>query len=189
MPMLELHEQRAKLVNINLRDEKHGDENHAAADLRFDFVVPNDFLSELSPSLKFSLYQKDESQDDLLKDQAHFTKLRLPGLKSPLKWEFEGIGYTVTIPVGVSGKENITIGDCKVNKLQISPMDGGTVIVSVRVQCSPTPAQFGQLSALLSCEVDLTLTAPEASDESSDTGPLFGKADVARAEAESLFHH
>lgn len=185
--MLELNDQKARLANINLRDEKHGDENHAAADLRFDFSTLNDFLSELDPSLKSALYRKDESQKDMLDLPGHLTKLRLENLKSPISWQFEGVGYTLHIPVGISGKENIVIPDCKVNKLKISPLDGGSVIISIRVQCSPTPAQFGQLSALLATDVDLTLEAPEADTEDDDDAPLFGSARQPELTASEVF--
>ena len=53
--MFQLENQTAKLSNVNLRAELHGEETKVAVDLKFDMKLSNDVLSYFDPSLKSSL--------------------------------------------------------------------------------------------------------------------------------------
>lgn len=166
-------QQNAKLKSLNIRTEMHGDAHVTAADLNLSFKLPNDRLAYFHPTLKHSLYEKDDAaQGELMDDPHHLTKLRFPQMKNSIKWDWSGIGYTLRVAVGISNKDDVIIGDCKVVKPEIDPQDGGTIILDIQVQCRPAPGQLGQLSEMLSNDILVTLTAPEASDVSGDK-PLF----------------
>lgn len=60
------------------------------------------------------------------------------------------------------------LGDCKVNKFQLEPQDGGTVTASFRVQGHPDGKQAGKLYDLQGCEITLTIEPPTAEEAESD---------------------
>ena len=58
--MFSLDRKTVKLVNVNPRAEKHGDENALACDLKFEIRASNDVLSEFHHSLKSALYKEPD---------------------------------------------------------------------------------------------------------------------------------
>ncbi len=160
--MLEFTNQQAKLASFNSRGEHHGQEIKAAADLKFETNCTADILAELHPTLRHFLFCKNDGDDADLADQAHDApNLRFAKLKYPLAWELETIGQCLTIHFGLGGKSDIVIDDCKVNAIQIAPQEGGTVIVSFRVQGYPTEKDAGKLFGLVQHDVAITLDAPD----------------------------
>lgn len=152
--------QRMLLAHLNPRSELHGEERTPAGDLKLEAALPNDVLNALHARLKASLYQLDKGREQDLADQgrAHepgfLPHLIFPSLGAPLKWEEEMIGVKVTIGHGISA---VVLEDCKVNGVQFSPKDGGTVEFSMRVQAHPDAKAFGMFSTLVQQEVDVTL--------------------------------
>jgi hypothetical protein len=73
-----LENHAAHIGHLNLREEKHGEESVLAIDIKVEADVANDFLSYLSPTLKWSLYDKPEKQQDLIEDANHLPRLRYP---------------------------------------------------------------------------------------------------------------
>lgn len=163
---------KAKLSSVNARAEAHGDKRVPAYDLKFEAACSNDALVYFHPELRQMLYKKDETPD--LVDQANpeaLTALRFPKL-SPLKWDWEGTGYAVTIPFGIGGPSNIKLGDCKIDDFRFSPQNGGTVIVSFRVICHPETTDVGRICEYIQQDIDgLDVQPPEA----KSVQELFGE--------------
>ena len=164
---LQFTNQKMLLASVNARAEVHGEEREPAGDIRLESDLPNDVLNVFHPGLKNLLYSFDKGRERDLADQgkAHepgFTPdLRLPKLGAPLKWEEEIPEAKVTVRVAGT-KQEVGLQPAKVNEFRFSPMDGGTVTFSMRVQYHPDERAAGKLACLVQQEVEVTLEIPEA---------------------------
>lgn len=85
--MFELLKHKSKIAHLNIREESHGDDKVLAEDIKVQADVPNDFLSYLAPTLKWSLYDKpSNAQGELIEDAGHMPRLRYSQL-SALAWD------------------------------------------------------------------------------------------------------
>jgi hypothetical protein len=155
--MFAFNKQQVMLTHINTREEKHGpDETSLAVDLSIKADLSNDFLTDLSPTLKWSLYDKPENAD-LAQDAGYMPKLRYPELPA-LSWVISMEGAEVTFH-GATAKRDIVLM-AKVNKLMLECQEGGTVAVGLRIQSPVTPDQLGALGGLLSKKLALSIIPP-----------------------------
>lgn len=161
MLQLEFTKANATLENLNLRTEKAGDQKVPAADLKVSVPGDSGVLAHFSPTLKAFLFDEDGP-----KDLAEGVRLRDPHLGYPLSRDEEMTGAKVAIGYGV-GKP-IVIEDCRVNGFKLTPMDGGSVVVGMRVQCRPTPEQVAKLYQLQEVGIEFSLEPMEL--------PEMGKA-------------
>jgi hypothetical protein len=115
-----------------------GKEHSPAVDLRISFDTTNGVLDMFDGCLLTALYHKAAA---LQRSPTH-----------------RPIDY------GMGGTSHVVLGDCAVNGVQISPKEGGTVTVTVRVQCSK----------------GILLHAPEVADEAL---PIEGTPEQALADA------
>ena len=160
--MFGLQQQKAKLSNVNLRSELHGDEHKLAVDLTFEATVSNDVLIEFHPSLKSALYEKgDDVQGELLDDKTYLPALRFTNLGMPLKWNSELKAYEVVIHHGIGGPSDIKMIDCQVDSFRFDCKDGGSVGVKFRVIAHPTQQQVGVMSGMIQQDIDISLTPVE----------------------------
>lgn len=164
--MFSLHEQRAKLDNLNIRAELHGEETKIAVDLKISLKVSNDVLSEFDPDLKSSLYEKagEAAQGQLIDEPGHLPTLKFPQMK-PIKWDWSGIGYEAVVNYGVSGKDDVVMLQTQVDTIRFDCQNGGTVALSLRIVAHPTSDEIGTLSELVQREITLTLIPPSADEQ------------------------
>jgi hypothetical protein len=166
--MFQMISQQCKIAHVDLREEKHGDESVTAVDLKLQASVSNDFLSYLSPRLKGSLYDKPDGsvQGTLVHDNpGYMPRLLYPQLPA-LAWVGEMLKAQVVLH-GAKKKDDIVV-TADVNKLRLECMDGGTVIVSFRIQVIPEASVLGKLVALLGVETKVSVCA--ADEELTDPG-------------------
>ncbi len=147
-----------RVAHLNLREEKHGEESKQAVDVKVTASVPNDFLSYLHATLKWSLYDKDD-QPDLVPDEKHLPRLRYPEMAS-IKWGGEMLRANVTFH-GAKEKNDWAV-EAKVGKVILDCLDGGTVQVSCNVTFYPEPAQVGALAGILGRDVKLSIEPVDA---------------------------
>lgn len=157
--MFEL-KQAVKLASVNARAELHGDDPKPAFDLKIEATMVNDALIHFHPELRQVLYKKDETPDlvDQINPEA-LTVLRFPKM-GPLKWDWEGIGYSVTVGYGIGGASDIQLSACKVDHFKIEPQNGGSVLLTFRVIAHPETADVGKLCEFIQKNIDLTVTPP-----------------------------
>ncbi|MDW3684867.1 hypothetical protein RA280_24565 [Cupriavidus sp. CV2] len=159
--MLALDQELVKVLHINTRNEKHGDESVLATDLKLQARLSNDVLSLFSSSLKSSLYHKDDAVQGSLVTDAGF----LPNLKHPqlgaLKWDGAWEHQRLQIHNGVREEFDIVLTDAKVNKLTLDLQEGGTVFVNFRVQAHPDEKTTARILQLLGQEVHMSLSFEE----------------------------
>lgn len=162
--MFSLINQQAKLTSFNPRAELHGDEPKPAADIRIDVNVESGELAHFSPTLRGFLFHKDSAaNNDLVNAQHDAPNLRFP-LMGAIKWGAEYQGYTLKIAHGIGGSD-LVLQLCEVNAFVFDPKEGGTVHISMRVQCHPDEKQFGKLCQMISETIDVTLDPPQADDD------------------------
>lgn len=164
--MFELTKQTAKLANVNLRAEIHGEETKIAVDLKIEAKMPNDVLSFFSPDLKASLYKKasEDAQGLLIDEPGYLPALKFPAM-APIKWGWGGCGFGAVIEWGVSGKDDIRLIGTDIDQFRFDCQDGGTVAISFRIVAHPTPDEIGRLSELVQREITLTLIPPSAEEQ------------------------
>jgi hypothetical protein len=163
--MFDLDKQLVKLTNVNARMEKHGEDNVLAADIAIDARMPNEVLSMFSPTLKNAIYFRDESiQGELIDDKTHAPNLRNPKLGT-LKWDdtFEHIQFRVHH--GVRDEDDIVFSDSKIDHFKFTCQEGGTVVVSFRVQVHPNETDAAKLLTMIQSEVHVSLIS-EIGDQS-----------------------
>lgn len=174
MQQFKMNEQSCRFANFNPRPELHGKEPKPAADLKLITKVPNDVLDMLDPSLKKALYcydkkREEEGKTDLVDegrkhDKDYLPHLRFKALQKQLKWESEIVGAKVTIHHGATEKSHIVLETCLVNEFAFEAQDGGTVVLTVRVQCHPDEEQAGKLYMMVGSEMPVTIAPPVAEE-------------------------
>jgi hypothetical protein len=154
MLQLELQKATATFENFNPRVEKDGPDKVPAADLKISAPQPADVLAHFSPTLK-AFYFDEKGPRDL----AEGMPLRDPHAVYPHARDEEMTGATVTIDFGVG--EPMVFQDAKINTFRLTPMAGGSVIVSFRVQCRPDERQAGKLYLLQETGITISVEPAE----------------------------
>jgi hypothetical protein len=164
--MFSLQRRRAKMAGFNARKENHGDELVLACDLKFTVEISNDELAEFSPTLKSSLYQRDDAQREIVDTPDHLTQIKNPQIKK-VKWEVEYPQARYVVHHGIDDRNDTVFGLAKIGKFEIEPKEGGTCVVGYRVQTHPTEEQVAHLATFLGEEVYVTLD-PDGGDDPED---------------------
>ena len=164
---LNLTEKEAKIVSVNPRAELHGEDPKPACDVKIEIALTNGDLALFHPNLKGLLYVKDEDRPDLVSqaDPEHATMLRFPQLGVPVKWDGEMIGAEALFHYGTSEKSHIKLSGCVVGKFALEPLEGGSVLTTLQVQCHPDEKQMGRLGMMVGTKVPVTITPPEAAGD------------------------
>lgn len=158
-----LDHQSATLAHLNVRAELHGEDPQPAAGLKFSWSTSNSVLAEFAPDLKSALFRppNPDEQQELLNDPAFLPHPKFPKLGG-LSWSDEIVGATVTVHWGASGKGDVVLEQCTVDKFRFELVDGGSVFITIRVKCHPSEAQVGKLFSKLGCETELSIEPPAA---------------------------
>lgn len=158
--MLEL-KQTGQLIDVNPRIEFHGEEQKLAADIKVSMTVGNQLLAEWHPLLRSCFFRKaDAAQDAFELGDDHKPSLVFPKL-GPLKWEetYEPCDVSISSAVGVP----VNISMTKVGKTRFELMEGGSVIVTMTIQCNPSPSQVSRLCEMLALsEVEISIIQQKA---------------------------
>jgi len=155
---MQLIQQTVTLANLNVRPEKHGEENVGGADLKITFTDSNELLSEFHPTLRSFLYKADESQGHLPGQEGALTMRRFGDLVAGFRLKHELKGATVVIGFGLGGSSDIELDTVDVDHYSIELMEGGSVAYSFRVKCNPTGEQVSRLYEVMGGEIDMTVT-------------------------------
>jgi len=169
---LELTEVNALLTSVNPRSEMHGEDKVPAGDLKLKVQLSNDCLAMFHPQLKSMLYHFDikQAEDDDLVEKAkeqengYAPHLRFAEIPS-ISWKGEMVGAKVTIHSGIEKKSDIVLDPCNVNAVSLEPQNGGTVIVTFRVQTHPDEKQFGKLCGMIGTDIKVSVEPPKSEAE------------------------
>lgn len=169
MSRFTLLKQQAKVAHVNLREEKHGDDPVLGADVKLVADVSNDFLGQLSGTLKSALYASDveaTGQLSLVDAEQHLPVLRYPQL-GPLTWAGD-FDAALTFH-GAKKADDVVFEKAHIGKLSFAPKEGGTVEVTFRAQVHPGADGAGALAALLGQSPKVSV-AP--ADLAGSSGPV-----------------
>jgi len=149
MSRFKLEKLQAKVAHVNLREEKHGEDPVLGADVKLVADVSNDFLGQLSGTLKSALYASDveaTGQLSLVDASEHLPVLRFPQL-GPLTWS--GDFDAVLTLHGAKKADDVVFEKARINKIALAPKEGGTVELTFRAQVHPGADGAGALAAFL----------------------------------------
>lgn len=162
MPFELLTPTAAMLSTVTPRTEVHGEDRVVAISLALKLTGANTLLDRMSPTLRPTLYQAVEGQDQLPGVEPATPLLRTKGIEQVvLSGALEG--WTLTVAHGIDEDDPITLGGCKVDKFRVVPHEGGSVDLHFRVGTNDVDAEeIGLLCGKLQTEIEITLKAPEA---------------------------
>lgn len=171
--MIEITDQSAR-VSLTARVEKHGPANVPAATLKFKFNGSNDFLSNIDPTMKPSIYRrphKGESDiadgaDTRLDDPNYLPCIKHPNLIGELVFSNKVVGATLTIDRGLGDKSNLVLSDVTADNFKAIPLEGGTCSYSFDVDVTPSIDQAGPVFMLNGQDVVLSLDPPREAQAS-----------------------
>lgn len=139
-----------KLDNAQGRMEHHGETLVPAVDVSLTWRTSNRVLETLMPGLREVLFAKDttdpdnvvdaelDDEDDDKEEQGELSLpvdelsvIRFRYLAYPLKVTMEGVGYRLQVAWGLDN--DIVLHGCKVSKIRVTPIAGGSVEISLHV--------------------------------------------------------
>ncbi|HDS1087112.1 TPA: hypothetical protein QDZ57_000200 [Stenotrophomonas maltophilia] len=169
--MFQLDQHDAVFSHLNLRKEKHGDEDAAAADLKFSLNAPNTILNTIDPAILPAFWKKaDKGQQQNLpmEGSTDLVALNLPLLgEQDITGKFEG--YELSIGSLMDHIEPVFFADTKVKKITWKPLEGGSVAMGFTCSVLLDEDEAAELlSAWIRGEVRLTLTPPSAAAQQED---------------------
>lgn len=177
-------------VYVNLRIEKHGDENVNGYDIKVKGNFSNHaILPKLDDSL-LSAFYTDEKQREL---EEFKRKLKFQRINKALPWDWE-VPRVVTTLHDEYGSDDLTISDCTIDKFHFLPKDGGTVEFDFRIKTKELSE--GQVIQLLRCNgqectISVECAPAEEKPDNFQQAELLGNAPEqmsdARKNAEAQF--
>ncbi|KRD71404.1 hypothetical protein [Lysobacter sp. Root96] len=137
-PDFALIEREARITNINLRTERHGDDKVRAVDLSIETRAENTLLDSFSKGLKESFFRKPgkgEQQDLPNISPQQLTQVIhafLGAQKLPHTFE----GYELEIVGLLEKDEPTTLVDVKLKKFEFAMLEGGFIELSFTASAS-----------------------------------------------------
>ena len=164
--------------HVQTRMEKHGDENVPAVDVSLTWRAPALTLETLDPGLTDTLFTATppalaeggsaEGNLPFESDPAH-AFVRFPALKTPLGVVFDSVGYTLTLRK-IGQRRAVTLSNCKIGKLRLTPQDGGYCEIMLLVQSAEgvDADVAGTLDVWQQASAWCALVAPQEGDDPAD---------------------
>ncbi len=163
--MLTITRRSAKISSsINVRTEKHGDEDVPACDVTVGAIM-------LEPEELNALLEDPKAHGALfVKDDAGFSSPAFPQFHAfTLVDKFEDA--LVHLHVGM-GPTLIELEHSKLARVSLSPQPGGMTAMSVQVQSTPPSEKIGQLSAYMNHEISIEITDGKRAKKSGKQNEL-----------------
>jgi hypothetical protein len=171
----------ALLVSVTNRSEKHGDEDVPAVSLGLKITGANTLLDLLSKDLRTALYHAPRNKTVEGVDELAPT-LRTKCIEHVALNLGPFDGWTLNVDHGIDEGDPVTFGGCKVDKLRVMPIEGGSVELSMRIGTSDISAEsLGIIGMQIGHEISITLLAPKVPPEKAK--PTDGKPTLTPTEA------
>lgn len=168
--MFEIQQQPVKLVHLNIRTEKHGEDDVRAVDLKFERVGANTLLDGPVPGLRTALYQQPTPGNQVDAFNGNLTALAFPQIEMPLKLDGEWPGYKASIATGVDIDDALVL-TATLKKQKVEAVQGGSAKHEFTLSAYPDDEELVRLASALGRECELTLEAPKpgaSNDEGSE---------------------
>lgn len=194
----------ATLSSVTPRIEKHGDRDVPAVTLGLRITAANTLLDLLAPGLMAMLYkpvEADPVQGELPEvEQAISMPLLRVRIIDVLHLRGELSGWALAIEYGIDESSAIHLGGCKVDKFRVTPAEGGSIELALRIGTRDVDEEsMGRLTMLLGHEINITLIAPvrdsapvidgsvDAFAKDHPEADLFGEPDPVQQDAAAMF--
>lgn len=156
-----LNRARAKVVHLNVRAERHGNDEVTCIDVKIETNLAATALSMFDEALRPLLFWKSGDPLDLADATNDAPNLRFPDL-APLKWKRDLVGAGATVHYGIDDRSAIVLDGAVVTDFELAPKEGGTVVVTFKVKAKrPSETAIGRLGLLVKREVDVTIAPPD----------------------------
>jgi hypothetical protein len=167
--MFQLSEHATKLVSVNPRAEKHGQENEPAMDLKLEVAAHSSLLNHFDAALRPLLFRKADVAGDQpsLIEGDDLTAIRSPQLGT-IAWAEKFPGYELEVHAGLPSGKSIVLKEIELSKFRFEPINGGSVKVTFSVICHPDAKAAGALCQLVQEQVDISLRPPEVEQRQAD---------------------
>lgn len=187
--MFQLDKHDARIKNLNLRMEKHGDQDVAAADFTINLKASALLLDTIDKKLRKVFFEKPAKgeQQALPIDGNNLTALAIPYLREQkLDQKFDG--YEVEFASLLEQIKPLFFADVKVTLLKAVFIEGGSVDLSLKVSMLIEEEDDAPLlSVWRRGEIKVTLTPPEQQSSTGQGDTLDQQdAEAAAAEAQRL---
>lgn len=186
--MFRLDKHDAKIKNLNLRMEKHGDQDVAAADFTINLKASALLLDTIDKKLRKVFFEKPAKgeQQALPIDGNNLTALAIPYLREQkLDQKFDG--YEVEFASLLEQIEPLFFADVKVTLLKAVFIEGGSVDLSLKVSMLIDEEDDAPLlSVWRRGEIKVTLIPPEKQPAAGDGEGGEADPQAAQNEAQRL---
>lgn len=189
--MFQLDKQDAKITNLNLRKERHGDQDVAAADFTLNLRASALLLDTIDKKLRKVFFESPGKgeQQALPIDGNTLTALAIPYLREQkLDQKFDG--YEVEFGSLLEQIEPLFFADAKVTLNKAVFIEGGSVEIALKVSMTIDEDDDAPLLAVWRRgEVKLTLTPPEQQKEQllpGGEGDTLEQQEAAEKEAAAM---
>lgn len=160
--------QTGQLLDVNPRIEFHGEEQKLAADIKVSMTVGNQLLAIFHPRLRSSFYCKGNAAQDAFElGDDHAPSLVFQQL-GDIKWkqDFEPCDIEISSAIGVP----VSLTMAKVTRIRFEMMEGGSVLITMTIQCHPSPSQVSRLCELIQLkEIDISIEQQKAEGNAETT--------------------
>lgn len=164
--MLHITKAQAKLKNVTIVTEKHGNEEVPSVSLALVMALPGQIIDGLDKGIRRTMFRKplkeEQAQGELNGVEANegMTKVLFP-LLAPLLWNEDFTGYSIIIGSGlISTDTDEKIEDVKLSKIKIEPEDGGAVVLSCSVHFEADGELIGALGVNQGKTIEVSLEPP-----------------------------
>lgn len=175
-------------VYVNLRIEKHGDENVNGYDIKVSGRTSNSILLKFDEGLRDALYMGDKQADV----EGFKKKLRFPLITKPIHWGLEITNVILRLHDAHDADDDLVITGGDADNFVLDPMEGGTVDYKFRIKCPEMSEE--QVMKLLRANgqnfgISLERAKVEEKPDNFEQADLLTKEPTspAREKAESLF--
>lgn len=178
MSELKLFKVRARVASVNGRQELNGEEHRLACDIGIEVNQSNRFLDKLDTRLLETFYWKnpsganDQAELEGVERVTDFPNLRFEHLVTPIKWAEKFEDGEFRVHHGDDPADDIVLREVKINEIKLTPKEGGTVLVGLRIQGHPDEGDLARLFTVLQSEVTITVdTDPDDEEEQAPPEP------------------
>jgi hypothetical protein len=188
---------KATITAIDIQSLKMGQTDvKPAVCIHFKVTQANSTLSMFDKKLLSFLFEKGNGASTQQALEGIPVVSELPQLTAiaqalgAINWDGEQTGSTLKIYQGVTGDQDLKLGDCTVRKVKITPMEGGGVDYDFQVYTSDVDQEtIGALGVLKSLTRDIELEAAQpasAKQRTLDDGKDEKKLTPAKALEKSV---
>jgi hypothetical protein len=146
------------------KDRKPGDLPGMQMLLRAD--LPAAVLSMFDGYLPGMLFRKAGAAQGNLDGIEAYELTKIGEHVKRMAWDYAQTGCDIVVDQGLGGPRNITLGDCKVHRVTLTPRQGSSVQVQFCVDAPALSTETrGKLTDLKATDVELTLDGPEIAED------------------------